>query len=105
MNLPEDLKHYRAPRPIWSWIIAVAAIIAYVGYVGPSDQAEQITLEAENKVLRAELAAAQKLQAHPSPPVVWSKKCARQGKQVYAWQSDAGAWFVRCVDADLRRAP
>ena len=85
------------------WFTATALVAAYLGIIGPMDYADALVIEAENKVLRAELAAAQKLQAHPSPreAPVWSARCAKLGLQFIALQSDAGMWRGYCVNANL----
>lgn len=30
---------------------------------------------------------------------IWSQRCIKQGKQVFATQADGGKWVIRCVNA------
>lgn len=53
-----DLNGYRAPRSPWPWIIGAAIAFAALTFVGPADFAAELEVEAEAKVLRAELAKA-----------------------------------------------
>lgn len=85
------------------WAVAIALLVAYFGVIGPMDYADDLMREAETKVLRARLAAAEQPQAAPSPPEarIWSKRCAKQGKQFVAWQADGDRWHLQCVTADF----
>lgn len=100
MELPNDMKNFRARRAPWPWIIATAALLAYVLVVSPMDYADQLAIEAEVKVLRAEVAALRPAapRARPNP---FGKNCSP--RQYYADQSDGGAWLLRCIDLDLSK--
>ena len=94
--LPEDLKNYRAPTGHWHGIIALAVVVAGLGIVGPIDFAYQLELEAQNKVMRAELAAKRRPQAQVAPV---RPACRDPNKQQFhAWQSDGARWHARCRD-------
>lgn len=100
MELPNDTKNFRARRAPWPWIIATAVLLAVLLVVGPMDYAEQLDLEAEAKVLRAEIASLRPLpRAHTRSPI--SKDC--RPLQYYADQPDGGAWLFRCLDMDLSK--
>lgn len=91
-----DLKRYRAPRNPWPWIIAAAVVIAYLTHVGPSEYADALSIEAENKVLRVELAKLRRPQAQVAPI---RPRCPDPQKQEFhAWQSDGGKWRAKCRD-------
>lgn len=99
MELPNDMKSYRARRDPWPWIIATAVLFAYVAVIGPMDHADRLAIEAEAKVLRAEVAALRpEPRARPRP---FGKNC--YPLQYYADQADGGAWLLRCVDMDLSK--
>lgn len=98
--MQEDLKNYHAPRRPWPWIIAAVVFATLLAYVGPVQYAEELSIEAELKVMRAKLAAANKPQSEPAP--IYCRGC----RQFIAWKSDDGPWRCRCVDAELsRRTP
>ena len=55
--MTDDLKHYRALRRPWLWIVGAAFAVAVLTYIGPVQCADDLATEAELKVQRAELAA------------------------------------------------
>ena len=92
----DELKNYRAPRNPWPWILAAAVAIAYLTYVEPSGYADATAIEAENKVLRVELAKLQHPQAELAPI---RPRCKDPKKaEFHAWQSDGGKWRAKCRD-------
>lgn len=95
----DDLKNYRAPRRgPWPWILAAAFAVAWSCIVGPIDFAEVLRIEAENKVLRSELARAQRPEAQLAPI-----RCRDPKRlQHHANQPDGGKWDVHCRDGLLR---
>ena len=47
--------------------------------------------------IAAERAATVRARAPEEPARIWSKKCARQGKDVFATRADGGPWKVTCI--------
>ena len=96
----DELKNYRAPRSHWVAIMAVVALVGHLGIVGPIHYASDIEVEAELKVLRAELAAKRLPQSQIAPI---RQRCPDQRKQqFYAWQKDGGRWNATCIDGYLK---
>ena len=51
------------------------------------------------------LAAAEERIAKPTAhgeARIWSRKCERQGKRVFATQADGGRWRITCVKAEVK---
>lgn len=55
-SLP-DVKNYRAPRGPWRLILWAAIAVAFLTFVGPTDFAAELDVEAEAKILRSARAA------------------------------------------------
>ena len=68
---------------------AIAYLIAAYLIVGTLDYNQQV-------------AAAQEAKAERDQARIWSKKCAKQGLQIFATQKDGGKWEIRCVDGRVR---
>ena len=47
--------------------------------------------------IAAERLAQRKARAPEEPARIWSRKCARQGKDVYATRADGGPWKITCI--------
>ena len=99
----DDLKNYRVPRSPWPWIVAVAALVSFLTYVGPAHFADDLEAEAELKMLRVVLAErAPQPRAQPSP--LGNLRCAERFPDKQQWVStsaDGEPWLGRCIDADL----
>ena len=95
-----DLKNFRAPRPWMRWFLAGALAVAAVSVMGPMDFASQLELEAENKLLRVELALLKRPRAEVAP--MW-KRCPDPKRQEWhAVQPDGGRWRAWCRDGFLK---
>ena len=98
-SLPVDLKNYRSPRSPWGWIIGIAVVVAFGTIIGPLDYAWQLDLQAENTVLRAQLAAKPR-QSELAP--IRPRRCG--GEPYVVRQPDGGKWSSSCApEADLTR--
>ena len=99
--MTDDLKNYRAPRRPWPWILGAGLIVAMTCVVGPMDFADRLAMDAEIKVMRAELAALKRPRAEIAPIRPW-RRCGE--KPFIARQADGGRWLIRCApSADLTR--
>ena len=57
-------------------------------------------LYASNEDYKIQAAAAK--EAKGDPARIWSRKCQREGKQIFASKSDKGPWVIKCVDGRVR---
>lgn len=89
-----DMKNYRAPSRPWRWIIGAALTVAFTCIVGPMDFADRLQIQAENKLMRVELATLKKTQARIAPIRCINKKRPDH----IAMQPDGGDWRVHCRD-------
>lgn len=100
-----DLKNYRAPRPSWMTVFLVGALVAAVlTFVGPTDFANEVAIEAELKVMRAKVAAMTKERAKSRPAPMWCRRCERNGQPYYITSADGEPPYCVCTpEADLTK--
>lgn len=92
-----DYKNYHPRNPTQRFLmLAGIFIICAMGWVGNEDYWTQKAIEQEYVQL------ADKKQAMEHPARIYSRKCERQNKRIYATQADGGNWKIRCVDATVR---
>jgi len=74
------------------WFIVVMLVLSF-GLVGTLDYNDAKAVEQEY------VTAKKSRQSREQPARMWSKKCERQGKRIFATQADGKAWIIKCVDA------
>lgn len=88
----------------WGYILAAAFAVAFLGFVGPADYADQMATAAAVDLQRAQVAAMEPVvevfALRPEHQI--ERECRRQRRQFVLAQNDGGAWWGMCIDNDYR---
>lgn len=81
--------------------VALAVALIVLAYAKTGTESYADALDAESRAKTERVARAKRA----DPARIWSQRCERQGKDVFATRADGKPWEIRCVTRQVLDLP